>query len=219
MRGSKVATLKTKKWGTVSYPKGTKPVVVEVKTNGYSSQIKGLGYKKDSDIKVLKKALEQKGKRELEKHQKAEYVINFPKTRRKPVKFIVVGGQAITPPIIHHPSWPPPENLVKEIKEEMRKNPSRKTASDLEALAYMQSASGVGPFDDTGYRITFYLFRKYLKKKGWKKFEGSMAFLNQYKTLSDHDQRMLNRLKEQIFRDQQKILKEREKHSWKLRKG
>ena len=208
-----VATLKTRKWGKISYPKGTKPVVVEVKTNSSTSQIEGLGYKKESDVEVLKRALEKKGKAELEKHQKAEYTINFPKTKMKPVKFSVAGEQPVTPPVIHHPAWPPQENLVQEIKEEMRKKPNRKTASDLEAFVYMQSASGAGPFDESGYRVTFYLFRKYLVSKGWKKFEGNMAFLNEHKTLSTYDQRSLNRLKEQIFRDQQKVLKEREKQA------
>jgi hypothetical protein len=213
------STLKLKtKWGEVSYPKGTKPVVVEVKTDSYSSQIDGLGYRKDSDIEKLKKALEKKGKLELENHQKAEFAINFPKTSKKPVKFSVIGEQSITPPVIHHPAWSPPENLVEEIKEEMRKNPNRKTASDTEAMAYLNTASLAAPLSDQLCRIYFYLTRNYLKGKGWKKFDGSMSFLGQHRTLSEYDRRELNKLKNQIFKDQQKVLKERRKEAEKLRK-
>jgi hypothetical protein len=211
------ATLKTKKWGKISYPKGTKPLVVEVKGDA-SSQIDGLGFRRESDVEQLKKALEKKGKTELQMHEKADFTIHFPKSKRKPVKFSVVGEQPITPPVIHHPSWPPSEEVVRDIKEEMRKNPNRKTASDLEAMAYLNTASSAAPMSEQWNRIYFYLTRKYLKNKGWKKFEGGMDFLDQHKTLSEYDERELKHLKEWIFRDQQKVLKEREKQAKTLRK-
>jgi len=211
--------MKTRKWGKISFPKGTSPVVVEVKADGYSSQIEGLGYRNDRDIDIIKKELERKAGGELEKHQKAEITINFPKAKKKPVKFSVVGEQPTTPPVIHHPSWPPPEEVVRDIKEEMRKNPNRKTASDLEAMAYFQTASLAAPLSDEGCRIYFHLTRKYLKSKGWKKFEGSMKFLDQHKTLSEHDERGLKRLKNWIFAQQQKELAERRKTARKNAKG
>jgi len=217
--GVAVSTLKTRKWGEIYYPEGTKPLVVEVKSDGHSSQIEGLGYEKPLDIETIKKTLEEKAKRELEKHQKAEITLNFPKTRRKPVKFSVVGEQSITPPVIHHPSWPPAEHLVKEIKEELRKTPRRKTASDLEAMTYISTASGAAPLNEQWYRIYCHLTRNYLKSKGWKKFDGSMKFLDDHKTLSRYDQRELSSLKQWIFKQQQKVLKERRKQATKLRRA
>ena len=201
--------MKTKRWGKISYPKGTEPVVVEV--NG--SRIDCMGVRKESDVEELRKALEKKGKTELEKHQKADFTLHFPKTKKQPVKFSVAGEQTITSPVVHHPSWPPPENLVKEIKEEMRKDPNRKTASDLEAMAYLQTASLAAPLNDQACRIYFYLTRNYLKGKGWKKFEGDMNFLDQHKTLSEYDERELKHLKGWIFEQQQKVLEERGKQA------
>jgi hypothetical protein len=216
-RNAAVATMNTKKWGKISYPKGTNPVLVEMKTDGTTSQIEGLGFKKDSDIDSLTEALKKKSENELEQYQKATFTINFPKTRKKPVKFSAVGEQPITPPIIHHSAWPPDERLIEEIKEEMRKNPNRKTASDLEAMTYLNTASSAAPMSEQWNRIYFYLTRNYLKRKGWKKFDGGMDFLDHHKTLSEYDRRQLNELKNQIFRDQQKALRERRKQAKKLR--
>ena len=109
------------------------------------SRIDCMGVRKESDIEDLRKALEKKGKTELEKHQKADFTIHFPKSKKQSVKFSVAGEQPITPPIIHHPSWSPSEEVVRDIKEEMRKDPNRKTASDLEAMAYLQTASLAAP--------------------------------------------------------------------------
>ena len=109
-----------------------------------------------------------------------------------------------TPKIVYYPPWIPPENLIQEIKEEFKKNPNRKTASDLEAMVYLHTASLAQPLNSQACRIYFYLFRKYLKKHGWKKFEGNLSFLNQYKTLSAYDKRELSKLEEWIFKQQQK---------------
>lgn len=157
--GSKTFSLKTKKWGTVPYPKG-----------------------------------------------------------KKPVDFFVTGEQPKTPPVIYCPSWPPPEAIVNEIKEEMQKNPNRRTASDLEAMAYLQTASLAAPLNDQACQIYFYLMRSYLKGKGRKKFDGSMDFLNQHQLLSEYDERELRRLKGWIFEQQKKALRERERQSEILKK-
>jgi len=215
-RKSSLATLNTRKWGKISYPKGTIPVVVEVKADGYSSQIEGLGYRKESDIKAVEEALERKTKSELRKDQKADIAIHFPKSRKNPVNLSVVGEQPITPPVIHHPSWLPPEDLIRDVKEEMAKNPNRKTASNLEAMVYLNTASLAAPLSEQWCRIYFYLTREYLKSKGWKKLEGSMKFLDEYKSLSSHDQRELKSLKDWIFKQQKKILAERRKRAEKL---
>ncbi|MEM2922480.1 MAG: hypothetical protein QXF26_09225 [Candidatus Bathyarchaeia archaeon] len=210
--------MNTRKWGKISYPKGTSPVVVEVIADGYSSQIGSLGYRKESDLKKIEEALERKAKAELRKDQKADITIHFPKQRKKPVNLSVVGEQPITPPVIHYPSWQPPEDLIKDVKDEMAKNPNRKTASDLEAMAYLNTASLAAPLSEEWGRIYFYLTREYLESRGWKKFEGSMKFLDEYKSLSIHDQREMKSLKDWIFKQQQKILAERRKHAEKLEK-
>jgi len=116
-----------------------------------------------------------------------------------------------TPRVIYHPPWKPPEHVVKEIKREFKENPNRKTASDTEAMVYLQTASLAAPLNEQACRIYFYLFRKYLKKKGWKSFKGSTAFLDDYKTLSDYDKRELAKLKDWIYKQQQKDLAERRK--------
>ena len=219
---SKTYSMKTK-WGNIEFPKGLKPVVVEVKSGETKTSLLnvnrfGLGYQKKGDLEKLKEELTKKIQKELPRNEQAEVTLAFPRSK-KTLKFNAVGEQPITPPVIHHPAWPPPENLVEEIKKEMRKTPNRKTASDLEAMAYLNTASLAAPLSDQLCRIYFHLTRKYLKGKGWKKFDGSMSLLDQHKTLSEYDRRELNKLKDQIFRDQQKILRERRKQAKKLRKG
>jgi len=219
-RQSKVrlATIRTRRWGEVEYPKGTNPVVVEIKINGASQVWKsGLGYKKDAKIPAVKEALKEKAKHELTQDQKAEVAIHFIKGRKGPVKFSVVGEQPLKPRIIHHPSWPPPEAVLEDVRKELAK-PNRKTASDMEAMAYLNTASGAAPFNDQACRIYFYLFRKYLKSKGWKKFKGDMAFLDQHKTLSEYDERELRKLKDWIFKEQQKDMTERLKRAKQIAK-
>lgn len=117
----------------------------------------------------------------------------------------------ITPRVVYHHGWEPPRHLVEEIKKKFKQSPNRDTASDLEAIAYLQTASLAGPPSPQYCRIYFYLMRKYMQSKGWKKFQGSMAFLNKHKTLSEVDQRELNRLKEWIFRTQKKDSVQRRK--------
>jgi len=202
--------IKTRKWGEVKYPKGTHPVVVEVKVSDAQVFMKeGLGYRKDQELALIRKALEAKFQKELDVSQKAEVTVSFPQSKKAPVKFSVVGDQPMLPKVIHHPGWPPSEEVVAEIKEEFRKNPNRKTASDLEAMACLNTASTGGPMSEEWCRIYFYLTRKYLLKKGWKKFKGGMEFLDGYKTLRPEDERELKRLKEWIFGEQEKELAER----------
>jgi hypothetical protein len=203
-------TIKTRKWGEVKYPKGTHPLVVEAKVGDAQVVMKeGLGYRKDQELALIRKALEAKFEKELDVSQKADVTVSFPQSKKAPVKFFVAGEQPMLPKVIHHPSWPPPEEVVADIKEEFRKNPNRKTASDLEAMAYLNTASMAGPMSEKWCRIYFYLTRKYLMKKGWKKFKGGMEFMDGYKTLRPGDERELKHLKEWIFEEQKKELAER----------
>jgi hypothetical protein len=225
---SRLVTLKTRKWGVIAYPKGTKPVVVEVKIEGAVGKnpsvqtvvIKeGLGVKRETEIPILVKALREKAKRELAADQKAEFSIHFPKTRKKPVKFVAAGTQPLQPRIIYHPhGGEPPRQLKEDIKKEWKKHPKRKTATDLEALAYLSSSSLTAPLDGEHTRIYLYLSRKYLKSKGWKKFDGSMAFLKEHKLLSDYEKRLLQKLKDWIWKQQQKDLAERKRRAKRLLK-
>ena len=98
--------IKTRRWGEVCYPKGTKPVVAEVNVAGSEPTVikEGLGYKKPSDIEAIKEALEIKAKRELAQDQKAEVELKFPKELKAPVKFSVVGEQPLKPRIINYPA-------------------------------------------------------------------------------------------------------------------
>ena len=51
--------VKTRKWGEVKYPRGTHPLVVEVKVGDAEAVMKeGLGYRKDQELALVKKALE-----------------------------------------------------------------------------------------------------------------------------------------------------------------
>jgi hypothetical protein len=223
-------TLRSRKWGIVKYPKGTKPVVVEVTsivgaTKGVKAHREtvvlkeGLGIKRKEDVPALIKALEEKVKKELPIDAKAEFSIHFPKTRKKPVKFTTVGGLPSEPRILYFTGgYDIQEELKEDIKKEWKRHPKRKTATDLEVMAYIMSASGAGPLDGYHTRIYLHLFRKYLKSKGWKKFEGSMSFLNEHKSLSDYEKRLLQGLKDWIWKRQQKDLAERKRHAKKILK-
>ena len=217
---SSLAKIKTKRWGEVFYPKGTKPVVAEVKIAGSEPTVikEGLGYKKPSDIEAIKKAFEKKVKNELAQDQKADVELKFPSDRKAPVKFSVVGEQPLKPRIINYPGgWGPPEGIVEDIRKELQ-NPKRKTASDIEVVAYLSSASLAGPLSEEWTRIYLYVTRNYLKSKGWKKFDGSTKFLDESKTLRESDKPELKRLREWIFERQQKDLAERRKQVKKIAK-
>lgn len=118
----------------------------------------------------------------------------------------------IMPKVLYHStSGPPPKHIIDEIKQEMKTNPDRKTASDLEAMAYLSTASLAFPFNEQYTNIYCYLMYQYLEKKG--KGMGSLTFLKDHKTLSDYDRQALNRLKAKIFRHQQKDLQARRRES------
>jgi hypothetical protein len=205
--------IKTRYWGEVLYPKGTKPVVAEIKVGGSEPAVfkEGLGYKTPSDLEAIRKGLEIKAKGELAQDQKADIELKFPNTHRAPIKFSVVGEQPLRPRIINYPGgWGPPEGIVEDIKKELQ-NPKRKTASDVEVVAYLSSASLAFPLSEEWIRIYLYLARNYFKAKGWKKFDGSMSFLNEYKSLREDDKRELQRLKDWIFEQQKKDLAERQR--------
>jgi len=212
-----LSRVNTKKWGEIRYPKGSRPVVAEVKVEGSEPTIikEGLGYRKDSDLDLIRKALEIKAKRELAKDQKAEVELKFPKDSKRPVKFSVIGEQPLRPRIIYYPPWEPPEGILEDIRKELQ-NPNRKTASNAEVVAYLSSASLANPPSEQWTRIYMYVARSYLKSKGWKKFSSGMEFLDEYKTLRPEDKRELKRLKEWIFEEQRKDLAERERAAKKL---
>ena len=215
-----LAKVKTKRWGEVRYPKGTKPVVAEIKIAGSEPTVikEGLGYKKPSDIEAINEAFEKNVKNELAQDQKADVELKFPSDRKDPVRFSVVGEQPLKPKIINYPGgWGPPEGLVEDIRKELQ-NPKRKTASDVEVAAYLSSASLAGPLSEEWTRIYLYVTRGYLKSKGWKKFDGSMKFLDESKTLREDEQRELKRLRDRIFERQQKDLVERRKQAKKIAK-
>ena len=222
------ATLKTRKWGAVTYPKGTKPVVVEVKIEGLVNRRpavqtfvwkEGIGIKNESEISELAKALSEKARRELPADQKAEFSIHLPKTREKPVKFVAVGEQPLEPRlVVPSGGFDIPDELREDIRKEWKKHPNRKTATDLEAMAHLMSTSALGPLDSEHTRIYLYLARKYLKSKAWRSFKGSTAFLNEYKSLSENEKRLLQKLKDHIWKLQQKDLAARKRHAKQLLK-
>ena len=220
-RRARFERVKTRKWGEITYPKGTKPVVVEVSFNGGQPLIiSGLGIKSEKDVEIIKRALIRKAEKEIPEDRKVEFTIHFPKTRRKPIRFVTVGGQPVQPRIIYHPKgFTIPEELKKDIKEEWRKHPRRKTATDLEAMAYLMSASGAAPLSPEYSRIYLHLARKYfIRKHGAKAIKGGLSFLNQYRSLSDFEKRELQKLKDWIWKQQQKDLKERMKVAKQLKK-
>jgi hypothetical protein len=212
-----LATTRTMRWGEISYPVGSKPLIVEIGDGGISSHVEALRFSTESDLDKIKEQLEGEIERELPGDCKVEVSLNFPKTRRRPVKFSVVGERPINPRVIYHPAWPPPDNLVQEIKEEYETHPGRKTASDLEAMAYLSTVSLAAPLNVQYCRIYFHLTRRYLKRKGWRTFDGSMKFLDQYRSLNEDDRRKLKQLKDWIFARQKKDLAERLKRARKLR--
>lgn len=218
MKSQALVTVNTKKWGKISYPKGSKPIVIEVKSNGSTSQIEGLGYRQESELLDIREELKKKARNELPQDCQAKFSIDFPKTKKRPVTFSVNGEQPLQPRVLHHPSWLPTEQLVKDVKEEFRKHPDRETSSDLEAMTYLSTASMAAPLNSQYYRIYFYLTQKYLRSKGWKKYDKSMKFLEEHKTLSEYDKRELNRLKKWIYTQQKKELSERKKQAKRLRK-
>ncbi|RLF98115.1 MAG: hypothetical protein DRN49_06425 [Thaumarchaeota archaeon] len=217
-RKVKLQSKRTRRWGVVKYPRGTKPLVAEVEIEGRKFVFKeGLGYKKPEEIQQLLEALIQKVKLEVQRDKLFKITIHFPGTRRKPVSVEVQGGQPLRPRIIHHPGWPPPPELIEDIKAEWEKprNKRRKTATDLEALAYLNTFSMATPLNMEGYAIYCHLTYKYLKKKGWKDsdIKKTMPWLLEHKRLSDVEKRELEKLKDWIYKQQMKDLKQREKRA------
>lgn len=74
-------------------------------------------------------------------------------------------------------------------------------ATDLEAMAYLMSASFAFPLDTDWVNIYSYLVSNYIKK--WKKQEVP-DFLKEHDKISDYEQRLLNDLKVWIRKQQNK---------------
>lgn len=110
--------------------------------------------------------------------------------------------------VIYHTGigFKPVPGIVEEIKKEWQKNPDRKTASDLEALCYLQTVSTAGPMSRQGHNIFTYLFAKWTKEKG---ISPPLSFLKEHQKLSDYDKSELQRLKAWIFEQQKKDLTHR----------
>jgi len=113
------------------------------------------------------------------------------------------------PKVIYYPPWEPPETLLAEVKKELAENPNRTTASDLEAMTYMNTAFMSFPPPEQWCRIYFYLVRKHFEKKGHDFTNNCLSFLQDYQTLDQFDERELRRLKDWIFQVQKKDLAER----------
>jgi len=116
----------------------------------------------------------------------------------------------LRPPVISHPGWTPPNHLIEEIKAEFTKTQDRRTASDLEAMAYLNTASSAAPLSEQWARIYFYVSRKYVLGK-FKKIPDGMEFLDECKTLGPDDMCELNQLKDWIFKKQQAELEKARK--------
>ena len=99
------------------------------------------------------------------------------------------------PPVISHPGWTPPNHLIEEIKAELARTQDRRTASDLEAMAYLNTASSAAPLSEQWARIYFYVSRRYVLAK-FKKIPEGMEFLDECRSLEPDDMRELKGLKD-----------------------
>ena len=79
-------------------------------------------------------------------------------------------------------------------------------ATDVEALAYLYTASLSGPMPDEYNEIYFYLTRKSLEWQGKKEIPD---FLQEYEKLDDYKLSLLDELKREIWDAQEKAYKER----------
>ena len=79
-------------------------------------------------------------------------------------------------------------------------------ATDVEALAYLYTASLSSPIPDEYSEIYFYLTRKSLKWQGKKEIPD---FLKEYEKLDDYKMSLLDELKSEIWNSQEKAYKER----------
>jgi hypothetical protein len=79
-------------------------------------------------------------------------------------------------------------------------------ATDIEALAYLYTASLSGPIPDEYSEIYFYLTMKSLKWQGKKEIPD---FLKDYEMLYDYKMSILDELKSEIWNAHEKAYKER----------
>ena len=79
-------------------------------------------------------------------------------------------------------------------------------STDIEALAYLYTASLAQPMPDEYSEIYFYLTRKSLEKQGKKEIPD---FLKDYEKLDEYKMSLLDELKSDIWNTQEKAYKER----------
>ena len=90
------------------------------------------------------------------------------------------------------------------LKYKRKEKESR--ATDVEALAYLYTASLSGPLPDEYSEIYMYLTRKSLEWQGKKEIPD---FLKEYEKLDDYKMSLLDELKSEIWNAQEKAYKER----------
>jgi len=121
-------------------------------------------------------------------------------------KILNVLVAAVSPTIVLHPEWKDscPDWLLEEIKLQRLKDAATQatTASDLEALAYMMTASLAGPMTDTGFKIYIHLFFKVFPDKALDAGLKDVEF-------TDYEEMELRKLKDWIYKKRSEQEKER----------
>ena len=95
-------------------------------------------------------------------------------------------------------------HLMLKYKDKEKEDKS----TDVEALAYLYTASLAQPLPNEYSEIYFYLTRKSLEKQGKKEIPD---FLKDYEKLDDYKMSLLDELKGEIWNAQEKAYKERVK--------
>ena len=88
----------------------------------------------------------------------------------------------ITPRVIYHPGigFKPVPGLVEEIKKEWQENPDRKTASDLEAMCYLQTVSTAGPMSRQGSTFSSIYLPNGQRRRGYPRLFPSSKSIRSY---------------------------------------
>ena len=114
---------------------------------------------------------------------------------------------ALFAPVVVHPLWPEiPEKLKEQIKIYRLLNclqiVREEKAHEIEALAYLVSASMVAPLRTEFANVYAYLFSKYFDRIAPENLKAP-------KELSDYEKYLLNDLRKHIYEAQVKALKEK----------
>ena len=107
------------------------------------------------------------------------------------------------------PEWIKNEIPIQRMAYQMLKYKGKEKegrATNVEALAYLYTASLSGPMPDEYSEIYMYLTRKSLEWQGKKEIP---EFLQEYEKLDDYEMSLLDELKSEIWNAQEKAYKER----------